>query len=888
MGRSVLTQGDLIPGFRNGYRSFFQFKLNRGETGASVTEDYLRDWLRTRRGGVDSVALDSWDGESDVVLPSGAKVESVRFHDERSQQAAVRYRVTDAADEGQYRVSVSALTDRRQSEDVGFLVEVGRDSDTGDDAVKSTHPPRIVPNILDSREVVDGATRLEGGPRVVQVGDVDELLQAIADQDREVPLLVAVSPGPEADERWREIIRQMTRTAVGTAAIYTVAANAAEELNSRLASSLQVHPGHLRFVSPRVNVDAPVKRRHPLWKPDGLAAALDDTGSPTEDAVAEMADWPRRHLLQAPLPPRLRRMAQLLAQAERRKDLDEVVEEKVADALGEAPEKPVVAAAVDQVAKVKALFPKRRELHSSESTGDFWPTFSTLLAKWLDKPVEEINQSAVEDDLKELDIRIMKDRESAATNEDYLTRVERERDDLQVEIAELREENDSLLVQLEVAQKEQTALEKTAAAMRGQLEELQIEAATVPEDSGVTSEGLSELQFKLSQVGDLEEPDVEVRRALKLMAGRLDPILQQKLEPYLQGLEWPAVLRQLDLAKGRTAGTYERHDPAAQLRMLTEPLGQLGYHFEVDGNRRVSAEAQQLRNMRNLWAHNMELGEWDVARTYGFVYELLTALGDEEGAQEAQEHLDRVLLHYSLGSSIEVLQNVRDETLAKEDAASETAIGRAETEEAVQPSESVMVRADAEDTPLVGAARLSYVPWETSGAGSLEPLDELWRAENRELVRSVVEEIVSFEGPIYLSRLISLVGAEFGLQRVKGSRRTDIEEQVRATEVTVDAEGFVWPRDVDPKSWAEFRPSGSDVPREFDEISPVEIRNAARFILAEDPGLVGESLDREIMQTFGKSRRTAGLRKHLKRSLGANAEKVRETVPKDPEDSPSD
>ena len=386
----------MIPGFRSGYRSFFQFRLNRGETGASVTEDYLRDWLRTRKRGVDAMALDEWDGEADVVLPSGAKVESVRFHDERSGRSAVRYRVTDAADEGRYRVSVSALTDRKQGEDVGFLVEVGRDSTTDGDAVKRTHPPRIVPNILDSREVVDGVTRLEGGPRAVQVGDVDELLSAVADQDREVPLLVAVSPGPEADERWRQMIRQLTRTAIGTAAVYTVAANAAEELNSRLPTPLQVHPGHLRFISPRVNMDAPVKRRHPLWEPDGLAAALDETGSPTEDAVAEMADWPRRHLLQAPLPPRLRRMAQLLGQAERRKDLDEVVEEKVADVLGEPTEKPTVTVVAEQLAKVKARFPKRRELHSSKSTEDFWPTFSALLARWLGKPLEEIDQSTVE------------------------------------------------------------------------------------------------------------------------------------------------------------------------------------------------------------------------------------------------------------------------------------------------------------------------------------------------------------------------------------------------------------------------------------------------------------------------------------------------------------
>lgn len=128
---------------------------------------------------------------------------------------------------------------------------------------------------------------------------------------------------------------------------------------------------------------------------------------------------------------------------------------------------------------------------------------------------------------------------------------------------------------------------------------------------------------------------------------------------------------------------------------------------------------------------------------------------------------------------------------------------------------------------------------------------------------------MGFEGPISLPRLVSLVGAGFGLQRAEGSRRTDIEEQVGVADVTVDGDRFVRPSDVNPDSWSEFRPSGSDVPGEFYEISPVEIRNAPCFILAEDPSLVGESLDREIMQTFGKSLRTAGLRKHLKVSLGS-------------------
>lgn len=135
---------------------------------------------------------------------------------------------------------------------------------------------------------------------------------------------------------------------------------------------------------------------------------------------------------------------------------------------------------------------------------------------------------------------------------------------------------------------------------------------------------------------------------MTLTADRLDPILQRKLKPCLQGFEWTAVLKRLDVARGKRPSAYERDDPAAQLRMLTEPWGELGYFFEADGNRTVSTEAQQLRAMRSRLSHQGDLGEWEVVRTYGFVYELLSALEDEEGALVAGVR-GSVLLRYSLG-----------------------------------------------------------------------------------------------------------------------------------------------------------------------------------------------------------------------------------------------
>lgn len=891
MGQAAVTHDDEGSGFQSGYRSVFRFPLRRNETAASVAEFYMRDWLGTRKRGADARELDQWDGTGDLSLPSGTEVQSVDFEDKRGGRSAVRYRATDDADTGHYRVSVTAFTSRKRQRDVALLVEVARDVGTQEDAVARTHPPRIVPAMLNDRRAMDGDTRLQGVPRAIGQGDLDELLTAVADGDREAPLIVASSPSAHADERWRRVVGQLTKDAVGTAAVYAVAAGAVEELNQRLPEPLRVEPGQMRTIAPRVNLENPVMRRHPLWTAEELAAALDDKGVPLPEATQQMALAPRLRLLGAVLPPDLRRMTQLLDKAERQKDLEERVEEAVAVVLSEpaamrVPEpaaelaKPDVSAqAGPEVpgrfgveARRRARFPRRSELHATGSGSDFWPSFRALIAKWLGKVPEEVSPASVESDIRALDVRITREREAAAVKEVHLNSIVRERDDLLVQVAELKDEGDSLAAQLEASQAEVAALNQAAEAMRGQLEELEV-AVVAPEQNGMSSEGLADLQQKLSQAArSLGESRDEVGEALGLLGEHLEPILQEALAGYLDGLEWTAVLRQLDVAKGREPGTYRAADPAAQLRMLTEPLGKLGYFFEVDNLRTVSTTAQQLRALRNRWAHYDVFEPWDVVQAYGSVYQLLSALEDTDGALRAQEKMNQVQLGYALGETLEDLQGSDVAPIAP-DLATTTGSASPPTDDAAEPSEAVMVRADGEETPLVGEGRLPYVPWPVSSGGSRETLDELSVPKHQELVQSVVEEIVDFEGPVSLGRLIGLVGAEFGLKRVQGSRRGDIEGQIRRASVRVDGDGFVWPERMDPAGWAEFRPTGSDVPREFADVSPVEIRNAARFILERRPWLAGEDLEREILQTFGRRRLTSQVRKRMGQSLGPEAQR---------------
>lgn len=104
------------------------------------------------------------------------------------------------------------------------------------------------------------------------------------------------------------------------------------------------------------------------------------------------------------------------------------------------------------------------------------------------------------------------------------------------------------------------------------------------------------------------------------LAKRLDPIIATSLAPHLAGLPWTTILSELDKMKGFNAKHYAATDPQSQLRVLTERLGALGYPFS-DKHRIVSTLAQELRIMRNRWAHpEVHISTLDAWRTCDFAF----------------------------------------------------------------------------------------------------------------------------------------------------------------------------------------------------------------------------------------------------------------------------
>ncbi|RVW06699.1 DUF3320 domain-containing protein [Rhodococcus spongiicola] len=236
-------------------------------------------------------------------------------------------------------------------------------------------------------------------------------------------------------------------------------------------------------------------------------------------------------------------------------------------------------------------------------------------------------------------------------------------------------------------------------------------------------------------------------------------------------------------------------------------------------------------------------------------YEALVALAAKEGVTE------------QVAAAATVVQpTVRVETTEEP---SEKAVGAAEDEsEVVTPDPAVLVR----EPSVIGDKRLEFEPWTVVPIGGVEILDDLPKKAAKEKVRAAAVEIATYEGPIHLDRLVQMTAQSFGLQRVRALRERKLAYQIQQAGLLVDADKFVWPREIDPGAWSEFRPNDSTADRPFIHISPVEIANAAQFIQTKRLGIGAEELAVAVLRTFGRQRRTKQVAAHLVRAMSRLAE----------------
>lgn len=335
--------------------------------------------------------------------------------------------------------------------------------------------------------------------------------------------------------------------------------------------------------------------------------------------------------------------------------------------------------------------------------------------------------------------------------------------------------------------------------------------------------------------------NIHVQQAMNLLSGGLDDFITGKMRPILGQLEWPSVLSELDSMRGKEGWTYTRKDVALQLRMLTERLGNLGYPFDAgDKNRTLSSYGSVLRIVRRRWAHNDDFGTFDALNAVDTVRTVLAHIGDIARAAEASE------LRTSLVS----------ELIEPEDAHADlgeptsTMTASAGTHcEGIQPAEP------GQKDSLSGA--IPWEPWTVAVIGEQADLDSLRPTRVKEMVRSLIEEIAETEGPVHKERLAKLVGYGFGFSRVKTARTKRILNQLPNAAVFVDDHGFVWPEGIDTSKWLIHRTS-TEVERRFEQISPIEIANAAVSLFEAHKNLSRAGLRQKVIEQFGRKKKSTG------------------------------
>ncbi|WOP18813.1 DUF4011 domain-containing protein [Raineyella sp. LH-20] len=161
--------------------------------------------------------------------------------------------------------------------------------------------------------------------------------------------------------------------------------------------------------------------------------------------------------------------------------------------------------------------------------------------------------------------------------------------------------------------------------------------------------------------------------------------------------------------------------------------------------------------------------------------------------------------------------------------------------------------------------RSAFAAWQVRIVGDQAMLNAAdSEDEARAAVQQVAREIVDVEYPIREERLVSLTCAAFDLRRVRQTRRESTLDILSEVGFRRDADGFVWPADVEPYAFRGYRPEALvTAGLTIDDVHPQEMRNIASRTHADDP----EELERLVLGVLGGKRLTEGIAARISAAL---------------------
>ena len=124
----------------------------------------------------------------------------------------------------------------------------------------------------------------------------------------------------------------------------------------------------------------------------------------------------------------------------------------------------------------------------------------------------------------------------------------------------------------------------------------------------------------------------------------LGPVVERVLGPLVPANRlWTAILEERDRVGDRPVGRYSRTDLQSMLSAMTGRLGTLGYPFSpVLGSRANQLLPEELRKVRNDWAHIAEFSDDETDRAFASGSRLLRAVGADEQAERVDLTLNEL------------------------------------------------------------------------------------------------------------------------------------------------------------------------------------------------------------------------------------------------------
>lgn len=279
------------------------FRVTDDPALGSKVHQQLYAWCKDKGWDADRI-----DGPGVVDVAEGVTASFVR--DERQDRSTIeRWRFRQ--DEGQ-GIWITQLTTHVDRNDSGWVW-----TDVLGPGDRSPGVPRLVRNILEVTDGLDGSHRLTATPYRASLDDVDYIFEAITDPRRRGFLFLAGADDniniPQAD--WLDFTSRLLKGTRGIASAYVLDPSTTSALNKRLPQSHRIPEWSLRTYLPAPDLDDPRDGvRHRVLS---TARIVDDPSSRLRGLLARSAC---RQSASLPLPHELVRIDRRLRQL-----LDEVI-----------------------------------------------------------------------------------------------------------------------------------------------------------------------------------------------------------------------------------------------------------------------------------------------------------------------------------------------------------------------------------------------------------------------------------------------------------------------------------------------------------------------------------------------------------------------------------